>query len=283
MNDYMEVRYNLTPCNEILTDILAAILAGRGFESFVPDSDGLTAYIKKELYTEAGATVNPADLPMPTEISMTPVLVEGQDWNAEWEKNYFKPIVIGNDCVIHSSFHSDVPKCRLDIVIDPKMAFGTGHHATTSQMAESIMASDMKGKKVIDMGTGTGILALIAAMEGASQVIGVEIDPAAHANAIENAALNAHPEIDLRLGDVSAIEGIDDADFLLANINRNIITADINRYAAALKPGATMFLSGFYTQDIPIIVKAAESNGLSLAGTTSKSDWACVKLTKKPI
>ncbi len=282
MNDYLEVRYNVSPCNEEITDIIAAILADRGYESFVPDSDGITAYIKKELFNPEYTDVSDL-LPMQADISTTTTLVEGRDWNAEWEKNYFKPIVIGNQCVIHSSFHKDIPKCRLDIVIDPKMAFGTGHHATTSQMAESIMASDMKGKKVIDMGTGTGILALIAAMEGASEVIGVEIDPAAHANALENAALNSHPEIDIRLGDISRISDISDADILLANINRNIITGDLKNYASALKPGGNMFLSGFYTDDIPVIIAEATKHGLTMVHSREKDDWACIKLTKTAI
>lgn len=279
MNDYVEVRYDLNPCNETYTDVIAAILADCGFESFVPDETGLTAYIKKEEFTPESIQISDL-LPFDCEMKVSSNVIEGQDWNAEWEKNYFKPIVIGNECVIHSSFHTDIPKCRLDIVIDPKMAFGTGHHATTSQMAERIMASDMNGKKVIDMGTGTGILALIAAMEGAKEVIGVEIDPAAHVNALENIALNSHPEIDIRLGDVKCIEGIADADLLLANINRNIIVGDIDKYARALKSGGKMFLSGFYTEDIPIITDEAAKYGLTLEDAMERDRWACISLIK---
>ena len=281
MNDYVEARYDLTPCNETFTDVIAAILAERGFESFVPDETGLTAYIKKEDFTPDCTEISSL-LPFDCELKVSSDVIEGQDWNAEWEKNYFKPIVIGNQCVIHSSFHKDVPTCRLDIVIDPKMAFGTGHHATTSQMAERIMNCDVKGKKVIDMGTGTGILALIAAMEGAKEVIGVEIDPAAHANALENIALNSHPEIDIRLGDVRCIENENDADILLANINRNIIVADIAAYSRALRSGGTMFLSGFYTDDIPVITAEAKKYGLAMTESTEQNKWACVTLTKLP-
>ncbi|MDE6459730.1 MAG: 50S ribosomal protein L11 methyltransferase [Paramuribaculum sp.] len=280
MNDYVEVRYNLTPCNEIFTDVIAAILAERGFESFVPDETGLTAYIKKECF-EPECTDVASILPFECKLEVSADIIEGQDWNSEWENNYFKPIVIGNECVIHSSFHKDIPDCRLDIVIDPKMAFGTGHHATTSQMAERIMATDMTGKKVVDMGTGTGILALIAAMEGAGSVIGVEIDPAAHANALENVALNSHPEIDIRLGDVKSIEDVSDADILLANINRNIIIGDLAAYSHALVSGGKMFLSGFYTEDIPLITAEAEKYGLSLSESTEKDRWACITLIKK--
>ncbi|MDE5744954.1 MAG: 50S ribosomal protein L11 methyltransferase [Paramuribaculum sp.] len=281
MNDYVEVRFDLTPCNETYTDVIASILAERGFESFVPDETGLTAYIKKEDFTPDCTDILSL-LPFECDINVSIDVIEGQDWNAEWEKNYFKPIVIGNQCVIHSSFHKDVPKCRLDIVIDPKMAFGTGHHATTSQMAERIMNSDVRGKKVIDMGTGTGILAIIAAMEGANEVIGVEIDPAAHANAQENIALNSHPEIDIRLGDVKCVENVSEADLLLANINRNIIIADIAAYARALRAGGTMFLSGFYAEDIPLITAEAKKYGLTLTESTEQNKWACITLTKIP-
>lgn len=280
MNDYVEVRYNLSPCTETFTDVIAAILAERGFESFVPDETGLTAYIKKEVYMPECSEVTSL-LPFDCDIEVSTNVIEGQDWNSEWEKNYFKPIVIGKECVIHSSFHKDIPKCRLDIVIDPKMAFGTGHHATTSQMAERIMATDVKGKKVVDMGTGTGILALIAAMEGAKSVIGVEIDPAAHVNALENVALNSHPEIDIRLGDVNCIKGVTDADILLANINRNIIIGDLAAYSRVLASGGKMFLSGFYTEDIPMIEAEACKYGLELIETTEKDRWACITLIKK--
>ena len=116
--------------------------------------------------------------------------IEGRDWNSEWEKHYFKPIVVGDRCVIHSSFHTDVPQATYDIVIDPKMAFGTGHHATTSLVIEQILDMDLSGKTVIDMGTGTGILSILAAMNGASRATGIEIDPAAHINAVENISLN---------------------------------------------------------------------------------------------
>ncbi|MDE5688274.1 MAG: 50S ribosomal protein L11 methyltransferase, partial [Paramuribaculum sp.] len=156
----------------------------------------------------------------------------------------------------------------------------TGHHATTAQMAENLMAAKPKGMKVIDMGTGTGILALIAAMEGAAEVIGVEIDPVAHTNAVENVALNKHPEIDLRLGDVSCINTERDADLLLANINRNIIVGDLGTYAAALKPGGTMLLSGFYTSDIDIIATEAAKHSMTLAATSQRDNWACIRLTK---
>ena len=284
MNDYTELRVNLSPCDETATDILAALLAETGFESFVPDSSGLTAYIPVGLYDIAAVRKAIDSFPLPNhDIQTNANTIKGQDWNSEWEKHYFKPIVVADKCVIHSSFHKDIPQCPYDIVIDPKMAFGTGHHATTSLIIAQLLDIDLKGKSVIDMGTGTGILAILAAMRGAAPVIGIEIDPAAEINAEENVATNGHPEIDIRLGDASLLPECPKADIFIANINRNIITGDIPRYAAALNPGATMLLSGFYEADIPVIMGYAKPLGLREEGHTVKGDnWTCLRLVKEP-
>lgn len=280
MNDYVEVRLDLKPCDETRTDILAALLAQQGFESFVPDEKGLTAYVRAESYNRPELDAVLADFPMETEFAVSDTVVEGRDWNSEWEKNYFKPIVIDNQCVIHSSFHKDIPECRYDIVIDPKMAFGTGHHATTSLIIEQLLALPLEGKSVIDMGTGTGILAILAAMRGASPVTAIEIDPAAEVNARENVVSNGHPEIDVRLGDASLLSGLH-ADIFIANINRNIITADLPAYAATLHSGSLMLLSGFFEADIPVVAAVAEPLGLREVGHTVKGDnWTCLRLQK---
>lgn len=212
---------------------------------------------------------------------MTTAVVEGRDWNEEWEKNYFQPIVIGNRCVVHSSFHHDVPEAQYDIVIDPKMAFGTGHHATTSLILDQLLDMPLEGKSVIDMGTGTAILAILAALRGAKPVTGIEIDPFAHANAIENVALNGHPEIRLILGDASALEDVAPAEVFIANINRNVITGDIAAYASRLVAGGTMLLSGFYVEDIPVVEAAASVVGLERCSFTERDRWTCLKLRKE--
>lgn len=279
MNDYIEASYTITPCSEDITDTLAQLLADAGFESFVPSDTGLKAYIPAGSFNPG--TPDPATL-LPFDISFTrtTALIPGQDWNREWEKNYFTPIVIAGRCVIHSSFHKDVPKCELDLVIDPKMAFGTGHHATTSQMATALLDTPLAGAKVIDMGTGTGILAMIASAKGAANVTAVEIDPVAAENAKENFTLNSLTSINLKLGDVTAIADEKNADILLANINRNIVIADMQAYSAAIAPGGTMLLSGFYTADIPLVQKAAEEAGLTLAASSELNDWACLRFRK---
>ena len=280
MNDYIEVRLDMTPCTEDATDLMAAMLADSGFESFVPDQKGLTAYCPADLFSREAVNAAVAEFPMHVSITVSDTLVEGRDWNAEWERNYFQPIVVGQRVVIHSSFHTDVPEAEHRIVIDPKMAFGTGHHATTSQVIRNMLDIDMTGLSVIDMGTGTGILAILAAMLGAAKVTGIEIDSFAYANAVENISLNGHSEITLINGDASALAGVEPADVFIANINRNIITADIDRYVKALKPGGTMLLSGFYVEDIPVIVAEAQKLGLREDSFTESEHWTCLRLVK---
>lgn len=281
MNDYVEVRVDLTPCNEDMTDVLAALLADAGFESFVPDASGLTAYCRREDYDEERFAAIQGLMPFECKWTWNAKMVEGRDWNHEWEKNYFQPIVVADQCVIHSSFHTDIPKCRYDIVIDPKMAFGTGHHSTTWLMINRILSLDMLERDVIDMGTGTGILAILAAMRGARRITGIEIDEAAYVNAVENAGLNGCNDITLIHGDASALGAVDyKADLFLANINRNVITADIARYAAATASGGHMMLSGFYESDVDIVVAAAAPYGLRKADVQTRNDWACVHLVK---
>ena len=280
MNDYIEVRFELSPCDEIATDVLAALLCEYDYESFVPDETGLTAYVKKELYKEEVLTQVVSDFPLENKIRYAHEIIEGQDWNSEWEKNYFKPIVVKDKCVIHSSFHKDIPQLQYDIVIDPKMAFGTGHHATTSLIIEQLLEMEMEGKSVIDMGTGTGILAILSHMRGAKNISAIEIDPVAHANAIENLKINGADIDNLILGDASSLSNLSSVDVFIANINRNIITQDIESYVCALNMGGIMLLSGFYEEDIPVIMKVAEPLGLKYVSHKVKDKWSCLKLSK---
>lgn len=280
MNDYIEVRFELSPCDETATDVLAAMLCDAEFESFVPDADGLTAYVKRDLYNENNVDEIVADFPLPVKINWLKVVIEGQDWNSEWEKNYFRPIVVGDKCVIHSSFHKDIPKVEYDIVIDPKMAFGTGHHATTSLIIRRLLDMDMVGKSVMDMGTGTGILAILSAMRGAEPVSAIEIDEFAYVNAVENVKINGVPQIKVHLGDASLLASEQPVDVFIANINRNIITTDIAEYVKCLKSGGVMLLSGFYEEDVPVIMKKAEPLGLAYDSHSVSDRWTCLRLTK---
>lgn len=280
--DYFEVRVDFEPCNEDITDLAASFLADAGFETFEPDAVGLTAYIAADATADAEALTREslADFPIPTEFKVSSERIEGRDWNEEWEKNYFQPIVIEGECVVHSSFHKDVPQARYDIVIDPKMAFGTGHHHTTSRMAAWLLNEDLQGRSVIDMGTGTGILAMLASMRGAAPVTGIEIDPDAWDNAVDNARVNGR-DIRMICGDASALSELEPTDYLLANINRNIILGDIAAYARALKPGGVMLLSGFYDHDLPMIEAAAAEQGLEYVDKKLSADWCAAKFRKR--
>ena len=280
MNDYVSVRVDMTPCFADATDLAAAVLADAGFESFEPDEAGLTAYIRASENGEELAREALADFPFESDLKISSEFIKGEDWNEEWEKNYFKPILLDNLCVVHSTFHKDVPDAKYDIVIDPKMAFGTGHHDTTSQMMRLILALQLEGKNVIDMGTGTGILSFLAKMRGAEEVTGIEIDLPAYENAVENAVLNKC-DVSFIHGDASNLKEIKKSDYLFANINRNIILQDIDKYAAALKDNGEMLLSGFYEADIPMILEAALPYGLKEnERLVSPAGWTALRLTK---
>lgn len=269
-------------------DVLASLLAPAGFESFSTDQEDaslLLAYIPRKLADNDAAAetaASLADITGSISASIDSIEeIEGQDWNEEWEKHYFQPIVVAGRCVIHSSFHKDYPICPIDITIDPKMAFGTGHHATTSLMARFLLDNDITGKSVIDMGTGTGLLAIIAAMRDAAPVTAIEIDPAAKDNAVENVALNGHSEIKIILGDASALAEVEPADIFLANINRNVILADLPTYASRLKSDGMMALSGFYEQDIDMLLEAAAPLGLhEHSRKVAETGWASLVLKR---
>lgn len=280
MTDYQQIRIDFTPCDETITDLMAAFLADCGYESFVPDENGLTAYINATLYDRGEVESIIADFPIPTEAELTVEFIEGKDWNEEWEKNYFQPIVVSDRCVIHSTFHKDVPRAKYDIVIDPKMAFGTGHHSTTSLILQTLLDYPMKGKSVIDMGTGTGILAILCKMLGAADVVGIEIDPGAYENALEHVVLNK-VDVAVLLGDARRLEEVAAVDLFIANINRNIILADMSTYRSRLKSDGVMILSGFYKSDIPMVEKVANSMNLYVDSYKEDKDWVALKLVSK--
>lgn len=287
MNDYYKIDVKAEPANADALDLLAAELADRGFESFEPADDGtaMTAYVPAGIYDPQAVDLAVAAVPMDVILTWKAEFVQGQDWNNEWEKNYFKPIVVDGRVVVHSTFHRDIPEAEYDITIDPRMAFGTGHHATTTLMMRSLLeGGDVNGASVIDMGTGTGILAILAMMLGAKNAIGIEIDPFAAENARDNVALNLPDGAPLEIvtGDASALAGREgSADIFLANINRNIITGDIERYAAAMKPGARITVSGFYVEDRPVVEKAAVQAGLEPVAVDEMNNWSSMTFRKK--
>ncbi len=281
MNDYTKVSFKVTPNEEVATDILAALLAEVGFESFVPTEEGVEAYVPQALY-DADAISSVVET-FPLEgfgITYGSEFIEGEDWNAEWEKNYFQPIVLGDECVIHSTFHKDIPAARYDILIDPKMAFGTGYHQTTCHMLRAILASDMNGKSVLDMGCGTALLAILARKHGATEVVAIDIDEFAYENAKENVVLNGTPDIEVRLGGAEAIKKEDCFDFVIANINRNILLMDMVNYVHCMHAGSQIFISGFYTDDMDILKEEAAKHGLRFLDYAEDNRWAMMRFVK---
>lgn len=271
---YLEFSFHTTPCTEVVNDVLSAVLADAGFESFVEQPNGLLAYIQQSLYDEASVEAAISEFPISdTAIEYSFVEAEDKDWNEEWEKNFFQPIVIGNRCVIHSTFHHDVPEAEYDIAINPQMAFGTGHHETTSLVIGEILDSNMDGKKVLDMGCGTSILAILARMKGAASCTAIDIDDWCVRNSIENIELNGVDEIEVCLGDASILADKGPFDMVIANINRNILLADMQHYVARMNEGATLLMSGFYVDDIPLIKAEAERLGLTFNGYKEKNRW----------
>lgn len=266
-----------------MADVLCAVLADVGFESFVVRDDlSVEAYVQAEQFSERALKSALEDFPVPdTRVSYTWSEAEDRDWNEEWEKNFFQPIVIGGDrCVVHSTFHQDVPRAQYDIVINPQMAFGTGHHETTSLVMEALLEADLAGRRVLDMGCGTSILAILARMRGATGCVAIDIDEWCVRNSLENIALNHLDGIQVCRGDASLLRDLEPFDVVIANINRNILLADMPLYAERMTPGASIYLSGFYTDDIPLIREAGERCGLTFLGHREKNRWAMVQMQK---
>ncbi len=276
---YFEVTFHTQPCNETVNDVVAALAGEIGFESFVECEGGLLAYVQQALFDEEALKEMVAGFPLPDcTIAYDIREAEDKDWNEEWEKNFFQPIVIGERCCIHSTFHKDTPQTEYEILINPQMAFGTGHHETTSSIIGELLDADLKGKSVLDMGCGTSILAILASMRGANPVTAIDIDDWCVNNSRDNIALNGIDNITVELGDARLLEGRMPFDVVIANINRNILLADLPAYAACMHAGSEIFMSGFYVEDIPAIRERAESLGMEFVHHREKNNWAAVKL-----
>lgn len=278
---YTEVDFTCKPFNEDEMDILAAFLCDCGYDSFETTKQGMKAYIPTGRYQQADVEQVFTYYKFASKITWQASPVPDRDWNEQWEKDSFQPIVIAGECVVHATHHQQYPQCPYDITINPRMSFGSGHHETTSMMIEAMLHARLQGKKVIDMGAGTGILSIMAALLGAATVTGIEIDAGAYENAKENIALN-HVDVNMLHSDASALAQLRDYDVLLANINRNIILADIDRYVASLKPGATVIVSGFYAADVAMLTDALAKRHLLPTGSNAKNDWTLLQLQYNP-
>lgn len=276
---YIEVYFNIKALDsaeintKMVREILVAELGALNFESFVNKDDGLQAYIQENAFDEQAVKDLYILLNPNFEFKIEVNSIEQQNWNAEWEKN-FEPIEVDGKCVVRASFH-DKKEVEFDIVITPKMSFGTGHHETTHQMISQILNLEMKSKRVLDMGCGTGVLAILAAMKGANSITAIDIDEWAYLNTMENVLENNCDQIVVKHGGAELI-GKDSFDFVFANINLNILLNDMGAYASVMHSGSKIIFSGFYTSDIPLIDKKAESLGMYSIGKTQKNKWAAL-------
>ena len=256
------------------TEILIAELGYAGFESFVETPDGVIAYIQvgdhSESILESIYILNSSEF----EITYNFETIEQTNWNAEWEKN-FNPIVVGDQCAIRAPFH-DPFDVKYDIIIEPKMSFGTGHHETTHMMIEHVLASDFTKKSVLDMGCGTGLLAILAMKKGASRVEAIDIDNWCYLNSLENISRNDCDQITVLEGDASLLEG-KQFDVIIANINRNILLNDLSTYVACLNKNASLFLSGFYDSDFELVQESCENLGLKFETKRTRNNWVALK------
>ncbi len=302
---YLEFTFSTQPSNETIQDVLSAVLAEIGFDSFVhtdeldrpavqhcanPEAptfeeklaeDHFQCYIQKALFDKNALDETINNFPLPdVKISYTMQEAEDKDWNEEWEKNYFKPLVVDGQCVIASTFHKDVPEAKYSITINPQMSFGTGHHATTSQMISRLLSDNIEGLEVLDMGCGTSILAILASMRGAKHCLGIDVDEWCVKNSRENISLNNLNNIDVELGDASSLSDKGPFDLVIANINLGILLNDLKFYVPRMKQGASIYMSGFYDTDIPQLQAEAECQGLTLVDTHVLDGWACLKFQK---
>ncbi len=277
------IEYNIVGIpNEEASEIVVAELAERGFDSFseyLPQEKAIRAYITAAAEAESRPEID--DCLAETGYGFERIeTADDVNWNALWE-SHFEPVEVGERCYVRAPFHA--PKgVGYEIVIMPKMSFGTGHHATTWLMLDAMLDADLPGKTGLDMGSGTGVLAILATMMGAAAVDAIDIDDWAVQNCLENIRANGVEEkIRVSAGDASLLDGGQKYDFILANINRNILLADMSRYAAVLKPGGTIFFSGFLEVDVPMIRRQAESLGMVFEKVNLRGGWAMVACIKE--
>lgn len=262
-------------CPPDLVDLLIAELAEQDYDGFLETDSGFETYRPAEAFDEAELQKVLDRYRPQGEISYTTQTVEEKNWNEEWEKN-FEPIIVENQCLVRASFHAAYPAYPYEIVINPKMSFGTGHHATTYLMLREQLAIDHQRKRVMDAGCGTGILSIMARQRGAASVLAFDIDAWAVENSQENFDLNDASTIRLFQGTVQEVAPGESFDIVLANINRNVLLDDMGRYAQHLAPGGGLLLSGFYEDDAPRIAKVAQAHGLALQRTQTRDHWAAL-------
>ena len=278
--DYIEVTFK-TEHDYPLTDILIAELSEIGFESFEENENFLKAYIPAEAYDNEKIKSIHILQSAQNKISFTKKRIKEQNWNEVWESN-FQPVTIGNDVYVRAPFHKKAKDVKYEIIIEPKMSFGTAHHDTTSLMIEQMLDEKIEGKSVLDMGCGTGILSILAEILGASDVVAIDNDEWAYNNALENRRKNKCRKIDVRLGDAGALKD-EMFDVILANINRNILLEDMKVYSGHLNDKGILLLSGFLIEDVELLKDEAKKTGLIFSSMMMKDEWIALRFIKESI
>lgn len=273
--DYIQYTFTITPL-EPGSDILIALLADLGFESFTQNEIGVEAYIQEEFENEN--LVKELSFEDFT-FSYVRTVIPKTNWNEEWEKN-FNPVYVDDLVCIRAHFHPVSESIKHDIVITPKMSFGTGHHDTTWLVSKTMFSIDFKNTSVLDMGCGTGILAILAKQLGATKLLGIDIDDWSIENSIENAAINHATDIDFKKGDASILPSTETFDIILANINKNVLKKDLPTYYTCLKKDGHLLLSGFFTADVEELKQLALNIGFTFIESYHKNEWAVIKLKK---
>jgi len=277
--DYIQVTFSFNSIQEYQKDLLIAELADIGFDTFEDTTTGFDAFIVASQFNET--SLNDVLMGFGDELQYTYTInsIEPQNWNEEWEKN-FSPLIINEDCYVRATFHEHQLQYKYEIVIDPKMAFGTGHHQTTTMMMQYILETDVKDKVVLDMGAGTGILGILAAKKGAKEIVAIDNDEVCYRSAIENAALNDITNLSSLCGSKETIPPVE-FDLILANINRNILLDQIASYAAVLKNKGTILFSGFYEQpDLEMIKTHCADFKLNYIDHKKIGDWVAAQFLK---
>lgn len=274
MEAYIRYDFNLQP-RDPWADVLMAQLGAVGFESFVDTNTGIEAYVPEDGWDESMlSSVDLLSSEM-VEIIYSAQRIEQVNWNAKWEQ-HFEPILVGEDCAVRAPFHESFNR-PYEIVIEPKMSFGTGHHETTFMMMEHLMEMDLDGQSVLDMGCGTAVLAILAKMRGATHLEAIDIDNWCVENSLENCQRNNAANIRVILGGAEAIPADAKYDLIIANINRNILLDDMPTYVAHLNSGGCILFSGFYTADLDLIKAQASQLGMEYVNHRTKNDWVAAK------
>lgn len=264
---FIELRVNISSKGST-ADMIIAQLDGLGFDGFVEEEGYVLAYMDLDKYNSGDIEEMLLKEGIPAEVVS---IIEDKNWNAAWESDY-QPVILGKKLIVRAPFHPAIEGVEYDLIIEPRMAFGTAHHETTEQMLMLITEMDIEGKRVLDMGCGTAVLAILALKMGAASVLAIDNDEWAYRNSIDNINLNAAAEIEVLQGDASLLEN-KAFDIIFANINRNILLQDIPHYANVLVKQGTLVMSGFYLDDLPLIEEKAQASGLQLESTCVKNNW----------